>query len=318
MVLGLLALAGCVTVQPDSGALLRDGDALFAARRYGDAGEEYQRAAGIAKARGDVTTQVEALSMAARSYCIRGLFEQGRPWLAQAKELASPDYPRGWSRYLGVRGRYEWQDEKDLPKATATFETMYDYCMEHALYNRAVDAAHMVAITGDDEQQIDWALKGIKAAELTGEESWLGPLWNNLGWAYHKRGAYQQSLDALLKAQHYHHLYSDKLAQVTSDVFVGMAYRHAGKPDEARQWITSAHKDALRMHLADPQDMHVMERLGNTHEQLAELLVLEGRPREASAQFTEAKRLYIAADAEDWGPEEIERVTKRIEALDVR
>jgi hypothetical protein len=51
--------------------------------------------------------------MAARSHLIRGEGAQGRPWIERAAKHATTDEPKGWSRFLGVRGRFEWQDQKD-------------------------------------------------------------------------------------------------------------------------------------------------------------------------------------------------------------
>ena len=86
---------------------LAAADTTFNRGQYPDATEQFRAVAAQAEQAGDVATQVEALSMTARGYLIRHLNDEGRPWIEQAGKLATPDDPAGWSRYLGVRGRFE-------------------------------------------------------------------------------------------------------------------------------------------------------------------------------------------------------------------
>jgi len=299
----------------DPTALLREGDRLFDQSKYDEAAATFRDAAAAAERAGDVSTRVEALSVLARCYLIRDRNAEGRPYIEQAGQLASPEHPKGWSRYLGVRGRFEWRDDKNLPAATRTFKAMFDYCMAHGLHNRAVDAAHMVAITGGDDEQIPWAMKGIEAANASGDEGWLGPLWNNLGWTYSARGQHDNALDALLKAREYHHRHSGPLPRLAADVFVGQAYRLAGQPDEARRWIDAANARAKEMLAEKPDDGGIKERLGNTHEQLGELDAARGATTTTVANLEQARALYVEAGAEQWGPEELARVDQRLKQL---
>ena len=315
-------LAGCSHMTPNvhnpiptAAERLREGDTLFARREYAAAGKVFADAAARAETQGNASVRVEALSMAARSDLIRGEAEADRTWLARAAALATPEDPRGWSRYLGVRGRFEWQDDKNNPKATATFKEMYEYCMDRKLNDRAVDTAHMVAITGRPDEQIAWAYKGIAAAEAGGYDGWLGPMWNNLGWSYDGRGQYDEALTALLKAREYHHKSSDALAKLAADIFVGRAYRMTGNLDESQRWIDDAHRRAQQLSAEKPDDENITERLANTHEQLGELTAARGENAAALEHFTQSRRLLIEAGDETWGPDEIKRVDERIRSL---
>ncbi|MEM8781454.1 MAG: tetratricopeptide repeat protein [Planctomycetota bacterium] len=294
-------------------ALLEEGDKLFGTGRYAEAGEVYQTAAERSH---DDEIWVQAQSMAARSYLIRGLAEQGRPYIKAAATRAAPDAPAGWSRFLGVRGRFEWQDEQDLPKATETFVAMYRFCREHGLHGRAVDAAHMVAITGTDEEKFEWTRIGIRDAEETGQTGWLGPLWNNLGWMHHGRGEYDEALAALLEARRWHHETSGPTSRLAADIFVGIAYRSAGQIEQARETIHAAHATAERLYADEPNDEGLAERLGNAHEQLGELAAMDGANDEAVTHFRRARELYVQAGAEQWGPEEIARVERRAREIE--
>ncbi|MEM1099653.1 MAG: hypothetical protein AAGH92_12800 [Planctomycetota bacterium] len=294
-------------------ALLEEGDKLFVAGRYAEAGDLYRNAAERSR---DDAIWVEAQSMAARSYLIRGLAEQGRPHIEAAATRSSEDVPAGWARFLGVRGRFEWQDEQDLPKATETFVAMYHFCRKHEMHERAVDAAHMVAITGTDEEKFEWTRIGIRDAEETGQTGWLGPLWNNLGWMHHGRGEYEEALAALIEARRWHHEVSGPTACLAADIFVGMAYRSAGQIEQALETNHTAHATAERLSAEDPNYAGIAERLGNVHEQLGELAALDGVNDEAETHFRRARELYVRAGAEQWGPEEVARVERRAQEVE--
>ena len=130
-------------------------DELFQARDYAKALEEYKACATIARDEFNRSVEVEALSQIARMNLLLGHKEEGRKSLEQAGQRADDADPAGWSRYLGVRGRFEWK-YNDLETARKTFEAMYNYCQANGLYSRAIDAAHMIAIVSESfEDQIE-------------------------------------------------------------------------------------------------------------------------------------------------------------------
>ncbi len=156
-----------------SAELLQKGDDLFSDRKPEEASEIYLEAVDAASDEKDNSNLVEAYSQVARCYLSTKRKEEGREWLARAAEVATDQEPEGWSRYLGVRGRYEWQDaaeeakavSPEAPKAAGTFKEMYQFCMANDLFNRAVDAANMMTITGEMGERIEWGTRGIEAAE---------------------------------------------------------------------------------------------------------------------------------------------------------
>ncbi|MEA3409219.1 MAG: hypothetical protein U9Q95_02615 [Candidatus Eisenbacteria bacterium] len=201
----LALLAGCAGETREDPMLvdrIAKADEVFKNRDYEEAGVLFEA---IAEEAGDDNSAfVEAASMRARSYLVVDKKDEGREWLLRAAAKAEESVPLGWSRYLGVRGRFEWKDG-DNETATSTFREMFGYCGEKELWERAVDAAHMIAITGDQNQKFDWSLKGIEMAEKGGMDGWLGPLWNNLGWNYYDDERYGEAYDALVKAREYHY-----------------------------------------------------------------------------------------------------------------
>ena len=280
--------------------LLAEGDRLFSGRDYAGATKHYQEAIALAEKAGDASALVEALSMTARGHLIQKKKEEGRGFLTRAGELASEEDPAGWSRYLGVRGRYEWRDD-EKPKATKTFEAMYAYCLEHELWNRAVDAAHMVAIVGTHDQQLEWAQKGIAAAEKGEMDGWLGPLWNNLGNTYDELGRHQDALDAWKKARHYHWKVGGEKSKLVADWAVGLGYRKVGAFDKALQWQRPVLAWAERR-LAEKDDPERREWVALAKMELGLIAVHEKRTEEAAGLLKAAHAVLAAAGMQSWHP----------------
>jgi tetratricopeptide (TPR) repeat protein len=215
-----------------------------------------------------------------------------------AADLANDRMPRAWSRYLGVRGRFEWKDEQ-LEKATDTFVEMYNYCVEHELHSRAVDATHMVAITAPHEDQVVWARKGIWAAEKGNVEEWLGPLWNNLGWTYEEMGRYDESLEALQNAREYHWRLGGELNKLIADWSVGHAYRMAGEYETAAQWMRPVLAWSERLYAAG-QSPDAAEWIGHSCRELGEQALQREDLPEALEYLRRARDRLEEAGMPEW------------------
>ena len=294
------------SVSPDS--LLKEADQIFQNRDYENALTKYDEVLEAARKDFNRPVEVEALSQVARMNLILNKKEEGREWLAKAAERASDSDPMGWSRYLGVKGRFEWQDD-DLVTARKTFDDMYVYCNTNALWGRAVDAAHMIAIVAQSpEEQIEWGHRGIQAAETGGEESWLGPLWNNLAVTYSDMGQYDSALTCFEKARHYHWLYSGELGKLYADYHVGMTHRKLGHFKEAKQW--------LRPVLAWAERLEDHGAIGQALEDLGEIDIAEGHKTEGIAELKKARDQYKLAGYHESWPEVWDGINKRLTELE--
>jgi len=314
---------GCGVKAVKSSDLLNQADSLFKANDYEQARAIYEKAAAAATTESDNSALTEAYSQIARCFIIAGNLDEGRVWLSKAEKIANPDQAGGWSRFLGVRGRLEWQEEVSrtgefspvVKQAADTFKEMYDYCLEQKLYSRAIDAAHMVAIVSDMDDRIEWGLKGIKAAEEGNIAEWLGPLWNNHGWNLDEMGKYAESLQALLKAREYHYRDQDEMAKIIADWSVGHAYRMVGQLDTARTWITDVYNRAVSRYENDPSGENA-EWVGFAKKELGEIALAQNLQKEALEYLIAARVKLEEAGMPDWDGQGFEELGNRIVALE--
>lgn len=302
------------TPAPRAPDLLKHADRTFRAREYDAARDFYLRAARVAEEQDDVTTRVEALAQVARCYSILGQEGEGRPYLERAGTLASGSDPLAWSRYQNVKGIYE-REAGDSTAATATFIALYEYCVQQALHERAINAAHMVAIAADPETQITWALKGIAAAEAGGQENWLAVLWNNLGWTYDGLGRYPEALEALQTAREYHWKTGDDVAKLIADWSVGHAHRKVGDLQAARAWMEKTLAWAEERYTKDPGP-GTAEWVGFSLKELGEIALVERGADSGRYLLKQALEKLREAQMEQWDAEGFGELQARIAALE--
>ncbi|UCG60406.1 MAG: tetratricopeptide repeat protein [Candidatus Zixiibacteriota bacterium] len=288
-------------------SLLQEADSIFQTKDYQAATEKYRQAVQRAKSEFNRSVEVEALSQMARMSLLLNKKDEGWGYLEEAGARASESDPMGWSRYLGVKGRYEWKDG-DLNSARKTFDDLYTYCHTNALWGRAIDAANMLAIVSEStEEQIEWSRRGIEAAEAAEEERWLGPLWNNLAATYYDLKQLDSALECYLKARDYHWRYSDEQGKLFADYHVGMTYRSMGDLVNAGKW--------LRPVLAWAERLDNHSAIGQTCEDLGEIAIVKGRKTEGINFFKRARDEYKKAGFDETWPEVWENINERLQQL---
>ncbi len=290
-----------------SDSLLNQADAEFQARDYEKALQSYLTAIDLARKEFNRSVETEALAQAARMSLLGDRKEQGRAYLDSARTIADDSDPMGWSRFLGVLGRFQWKDD-ELSAARKTFEQMYEYCSVNALYGRAVDAAHMVAIVAETpEDQIAWGYRGIEAAEAADQERWLGPLWNNMAGTYYESRQFDSALACYLKARDYHWRFSDETAKLFADYHIGMTFRRLGQYDEAKRW--------LRPVLAWAERLDNPGAIGQACEDLGEAMIGGGEKAAGVQLMRRAREEYIRAGYDKNWPEIWENINRRLKEL---
>src|SRR3954468_17980642 len=134
--------------------------------------------------------RAEVLSQLARVESLRANYERCDALLDEAEALGGAEVrvllERGRrARSSGLPGAGQEQFERAFQLARASGEDVL-----------AVDAAHMVAIVDDTE---GWTARGVETAASSddpGVRYWLGPLYNNVGWARYEAGDTEGALAA--------------------------------------------------------------------------------------------------------------------------
>ena len=140
--------------------------------------------------------RAEVLTQLARVEGLQDRFADGDQLLDEASALAGSD-PLVRARVDLERGRLRHSggdSEAALPLFEASFETAL--AIPHEFI--AVDAAHMAAIAAPTLQdRLAWADRGIEMAQVSDDPevtTWLGSLFNNVGWDHFDAGEYETAL----------------------------------------------------------------------------------------------------------------------------
>ena len=288
--------------------ILKQADSLFQDRDVEAAFAAYDKAHQKAREEFNRPVEVEALAQMARLSLINGDSEQGEDWLDKARERADKSDPLGWSRFLGVEGRFEWK-AGNIQAARETFEQMFEYCSAKSLWGRAVDAAHMVAIVAESrEDQIKWSHAGIEMAEAHGSNQWLGPLWNNLAGIYYDNKQYDSCLACYHKARDYHWQFSGETEKLFADYHVGMVYRLKGEFEKAESW--------LRPVLAWAERLKNHSAIGQTCEDLGEIELSRGNSSLGILFLKRAKEEYQKNGFDKSWPEIWDNINQRLKQVE--
>ena len=297
-----------MTQQDKADSLLSVADDIFQANNIDDAFDAYSTAFEAARKEFNRSVEIEALSQMARMKLKSGKKEDGRTFLAQAEERATESDPMGYSRFLGVKGRFEWLDD-DLKSARVTFSAMYDFCHANALWGRVIDAANMMAIVSDSpEDQIEWSKKGIETAEATETEGLLGALWNNLAGTYYDLKDFENALECYKKSREYHWRFSGEMGKLYADYHIGMTLRLLGKHEEALTW--------LRPVLAWAERLGNHSAIGQACEDMGEIAFAKGNKSDALKYLKRAKAEYKEAGFNTSWQEIWENINTRIKTVE--
>ena len=117
-----------------------------------------------------------------------------------------------------------------------------------------------------------------EASKQPRAKKWLGALYNNIGWSYHDAGEYQKALDIFRKALVWREEHGEIKSIRMARWAVGRALRSLGRVTEALE---------AQRWLLDDLD-RTGDRDGYVYEELAECLLVMGKPEEAAQYFRRA------------------------------
>jgi tetratricopeptide (TPR) repeat protein len=248
-----------------------------------------------AEVSGNVDYHAQLLTQIGRTYGLRRHFEQAHVLFDQADALIAwggendANVTTARIRSLLERGRtLNWQDEKT--RAEQMFREAYDLAISSGNERLAIDAAHMVAIVGDLETQIEWALNGLTAARSATDakaRGWEGPLLNNLGWTYFNAGRLDEAYDMFQQSLEWRNIHGPPKAEYIARWTIARCLRGMGKYDDSLAIQESLRDNAVE---GEPKDGYVYEEIG-------ECLLLLGRADDAKPNFARAYDLLSADPA---------------------
>lgn len=242
----------------------------------------------VADEAGNLSYRLQLLTQIARTYSLRHDFEKAHTMLDTIEPLMHHD-PVVEVRYLLERGRcfsVNGQNKKAYP----LFIQAWGIAKAARLDFLAVDAAHMGAIAEPHlQKQIKWHKKAIAVAQNSTQpyvDTWLGSLYNNLGWSYHNIGDYEHAHELFQKALEWREQQGDPKRLRIAKWLVARSLRSLENYEEA-----------LEMQIQLREEFDEVDEDGPfNYEELGECLLALGRDEEATPYFCKAYHLLKEMD----------------------
>ena len=231
--------------------------------------------------------RAEVLTQLARVRGLHGDFDAGERLVNEAETTCGASQI-ALARVDLERGRLR-RSSGNVEAALPLFESAFARSLEASNYFVAVDAAHMAALAAPDRAGVvAWTERGIDLAEPHATAKyWLGPLLNNLGWAFYEAGEFERALDAFQRALAAREADSENRAAIeVARYAVGKTLRALGRPADAVPLLEQATTWAIERGSPD----------GWFHEELAEEYAAIGRDDDAHEHARLALPLLLEAD----------------------
>jgi tetratricopeptide (TPR) repeat protein len=215
----------------------------------------------------------------ARALALQDRFAEATVELDAAAAALDSASPVGRA-YLDLeRGRV--QRSSGAPDGAAPFfRTAFQTASGAGLEALAADAAHMMALVGDPQAQVEWSERALAIATASTDphtRRWISSVENNLGWTLHDLGRHEEAQEHFVRALAANQERGEPERIRLAHWTVARGLRSLGRFEEAL---------AIQQRLAEqgPDDPYV-------YEELAELLTVLGRADEALPYAERAKQL---------------------------
>jgi len=256
----------------------------------------------VAKRSGDMSYYTQLLTQIARTQGLQRKFKEAHQTLDEAEKLLTEGLKTSRVRYLLERGRVINSSGEPL-QSKECFLKAWELSKAANLDNYAVDALHMLGIVDPPEKQLDWSIQALEIAEKSKDKrvkTWLGPLYNNIGWTYHDLGQYEKALSYFEKGLVFRQSIKDAHGTRIAKWTVAHAYRSLGRVDEALKILVE-----LEVEYQDAG----LEQDGYVLEEFAECYMLNGNRSAARKYFSLA---YDVLSKDKWLVENEPSRLKRI------
>jgi len=181
----------------------------------------------------------------ARTYGLRKDFAQARRILRQIEPSIAAAGPEARTRFQLETGRSlasATHDPKEITpqdriEARRSYEAALSIAREAGLDALAIDAIHMFAFLDDSPaDQLKWgqaALEVVQASTQPDARRWEASVRNNIGYALHQLGRYEDALDQFQRALALRELGTDESATRIARWMVAWTLRSLRRVDEA-------------------------------------------------------------------------------------
>jgi len=211
---------------------------------FDDPGQSEQRfRAALATATGDDAIILQ--TQIARSYGLRGDFAKAReilkglePQLLAAGAEARTRHSLELGRtYASAAHPPETQTSAAKEQAREAYQRAYEVAKRGELDGLAVDALHMLAfVDTEPAAQLKWGQQALAIAQASSQpaaKKWEASLRNNIGYALHQLGRYDEALDQFKQAVVLREKGEDAQATRIAHWMVGWTLRALNRTDEA-------------------------------------------------------------------------------------
>jgi len=257
---------------------------------------------------GNLDYHLQLLTQIARTLGLQARFEDAHKVLDEVEKKLTEETGTARIRYLLERGR-AFNSAKQQDKARVLFLEAWEFGCKHDEEYYAVDAAHMMALVEPPAKKRAWSLSAMELAEKSKDKRaklWLGTLYNNIGWDFHDQKEYGKALEAHEKCWEWYKQHAPQGGGARRAKWsVAKQLRYLGKVDQALKMQRELHDVYEKAGKPD----------GFVYEELAECLLLQGKPDEATPWFRKAyaelqKMKWIAEEH----PERLARLKRLAEA----
>lgn len=245
-------------------------------------------------------THLELLTQIARAQGLQGEFDKAHRMLNKVKRKLDDGPSRARIRYLLERGRV-FNSSKQPDKADPLFEEALSMAKKLREDFYAIDAMHMLAITALPAESLSLNLQAVELAESSFQENartWLGSLYNNIGWTYHDMGDFEAALKMFEKAEAFRIENGTVERRRVATWCIARTLRSLNRIEES-----------LSKQMALKEEFEAAEETdGYVFEEIGECLLALNRAEEARPYF--AKAYEVLSQDDFLAEQEPERITR--------
>lgn len=215
-----------------------------------------------AEAGGNTAYAAEAMTQVARTFSLRGEFDQANAILDEVDEGPQGSVPVVRVRSLLERGR-ALNSGGQADAALPLFEEAYEIAAANGEDFLAGDALHMAGIAADIEGERHWvgALRQfVDGRPDSPANYWFGSMHNNLGWSYMSAERFEEALAEFRASRDaYAAMEGKRYETLIADYSVGQAMRRLGRCEAALP-LQEQTFEAIRTEF-DQEDEYVAEEI---------------------------------------------------------